>query len=464
MGSKTDVIVGLDVGSSKTCCVIGQPRGDHSVSLIGVGMARTKGVSKGVVVDIEAAAGAIGLAIEAAERQAGTKVGVVFASVAGSHVSSQNSRGVVAVARSDRDITTNDVARSVDAARAVTLPAQREVLHVIPRTFVVDGQAGVRDPIGMTGYRLEVEAHIVTGSATSINNLYKCVQHVGAEVEEVVLGALAGSETALTDSEKSLGVALVDIGAGTTDIAIYIDGAVWHTATLPIGGSNISNDIAIVLGIAPDTAERLKVKYGRAAASRKPGSVPRYTQQTFGGKGVKGAEFMPTRVDGALEEGDEIVEFEGFEVGQKQRISRFLLCDVINARILQLFEMVQSEIKRSGYDGLIPAGFVLTGGTAMLPGLPDLATRYFNTPARIGVPRGLAGLNDALGTPAYSTAVGLVLWGLHKNESLTYQRPVATPSSPSRLTTALHNVGGDPKAMLPTAGRGFLRVLREFLP
>ena len=315
--------------------------------------------------------------------------------VAGAHITSLNSRGVVSLGRSGRDIAAEDVSKAVEASRAITIPPQREVIHVIPRAFIVDGQDGVRDPVGMAGMRLEVETHIVTGTATALHKLVRCVQQAGVELDEMVLEPLASSEASLTAAEKKLGVALVDIGGGTTDIAIFIDGSIWHTISLPVGGNHLSNDISIVLRVPFDQAESLKVEHGQAQPTIK-----------YGPLAVRANE------EAEEEEGDalEVTTFSG----EDEQVSRRLLCEVINARVEEIFALVAKEIKRSGYDGLLPAGVVLTGGSAKLPGIAEVARNVLRMPVSVGAPTRLGGMTGLNG-PAYSTAVGLLLWGLRNN-------------------------------------------------
>ncbi len=409
------LIVGLDVGTAKVCVIVGEVNRDNHINIIGVGQAESRGLSRGVVVNIEEASAAIAEAVRQAEQQANLKIGSAFVGVAGAHISSVNSRGVVAIAKLDRDINHDDVARAIESARSVAIPSQREVLHVIPRTFVIDGQDGVRDPLGMSGYRLEVETHIVTGSVSSLNNLFKAVQRVGIEVDELVLEPLAASEAVLSEAEKRLGVVLVDIGAGTTDIAIYMDGTIWHTAVLPVGGSQISNDLAIVLRTPPEVGERLKLKHGDASVVG-PNKGYYADYYGLGGKFVRPQATAegPVQETSEPEKPDEIIEVEGFEGGPNQYVSKNMLNEIVYSRARQLFEMVQGEIKRSGYDGMIPAGLVLTGGSAALHGMTDVAAHVLRLPVRVGVPRGLRGLSDTLGAPHYAASVGLVLWGLKK--------------------------------------------------
>ncbi|HEX2912769.1 MAG TPA: cell division protein FtsA [Chloroflexia bacterium] len=455
MASKQDkLIVGLDVGTTKCCAIIGEVTRDSHINILGFGSSPTTGLQKGVVVNIDQASASISAAIEMAERQAGLKVDKVFVGVTGSHVSSVNSRGVVAVAKSNRDITYEDVGRALDSARSVSIPSQREVLHVIPRTYVIDGQDGVRDPVGMSGYRLEVETHIVTGAISALNNLFKAVQRTGVEVDELVLQPLAASEAVLSDAEKRLGVCLIDIGAGTTDIAIYIDGSIWHTAVLPVGGNHITNDLSIVLRTSPGAAEQLKVKHGDASVT----GPYKGLYADYYGKGPLKHDFrsrLKAEAEGTGEETaegeehpDQMLEAESLEPGKPHLVSRNLLNEVIHARVRQLFDMVQAEIKKSGYDGMIPAGLVVTGGTSTLQGITDAAGHVLRMPVRIGVPRGLSGLADSLGGPAYASSVGLMLWGLNKRNNA------------EQLLEANRRGGKNSMAV----GRKFGGWLREFLP
>jgi cell division protein FtsA len=301
--------------------------------------------------------------------------------LAGAHISAINSRGVIAVNRGERGIQPTDIQRALDAARAVPIPHNREILHVIPRSYTVDGDEGVRDPLGMQAYRLEVESHIITGATSSIHNLVKCVQATGVGIDALVLEPLASGEAVLTDVEREMGVVLADIGGGTTDIAIFIEGSIWHTAVLPTGGEHITNDIAIGLRTPFTTAEELKIKHGHA----RPESV----------------------------NPNEAVDVVAFGEGERQSVPRHFLSQIIEARVEEIFDLILQEVKRSGYDGLLPAGVVLCGGTADLAGIRDLAREILNLPVRIGAPQDLHGLVDILGSPAYATSTGLLQWGLH---------------------------------------------------
>ena len=449
MATKQDkLIVGLDVGTSKICTIIGEMTRDNHINILGMGTNPSLGLQKGVIVNIEQATATIATTIEQAERQAALKIGSAFVGVTGGHISSVNSRGVVAVARTNRDIGTDDVVRAIDSARSVTLPQQREVLHVIPRTFVIDGQDGVRDPVGMNGFRLEVETHIATGTISALTNLFKGVQRTGVEVEELVFSPLAASEAVLSDAEKRLGVCLLDIGAGTTDIALYIDGSIWHTAVIPVGGNAITNDISMVCRISPEAAEKLKVKHGDASVT---GPYKGLYADYYGKGPIKHDFRSRVRQDeesDASSVPDEMLETEGLEYGRKQQVSRNLLNEIIHARTRQLFDMVQAEIKKSGYDGMIPAGLVLTGGTANLTGITDAAGHVLRLPVRIGAPRGLSEVAGTLSVPAFATSVGLVLWGMKKRSGVEI------------LQNNSRRGGGAGLAV----GRKFGGWLREFLP
>lgn len=412
-------IVGIDVGTTKVCTIVAQVYDSGRLNVLGVGLTPSKGLDKGVVVNIDEAVNAVATSVEKAERVSGYRIGTAFVGVAGRHIASLNSNGVVAVARSDHEITRADVARAVENAQAIAIPSQREVIHVIPRAYIVDGHQGIRDPIGMSGFRLEVETHIVTGEVMAIQNLIKSVQRGGVEIDDLVLQPLASGEAVLTTDDKDRGVVLVDIGGGTTDIAVFVGGGIWHTSVVPIGGNHFTNDTALVLQTPYHTAEYLKLKYGSAIAGE-PG-----------------------------EAAEDMVDVEAFAIGERQQISRHLLNQVIQARAEEVVELVYNEIRRSGYEGLLPAGIVLTGGTAMLPRFDELMRDMLGVPVRIGVPTDLSGLSDSLDSPPYATAVGLVRWG------------------------ARHGLSGGP---LPQAGGGsdreginsayerFKNWLREFLP
>ncbi len=410
-------IVGIDVGTTKVCTIVGQVYDNGRINVLGVGLTPSKGLDKGVVVNIDDAVNAIATSVEKAERLSGYRINASFVGISGRHIQSLNSRGVVAVARSDHEITRHDVARAVEAAQAVAIPTQREVIHVIPRAYVVDGNEGIRDPIGMSGFRLEVETHIITGEVMAIQNLIKSVQKTGVEIDDLVLQPLAAGEAVLSADDKDRGVVLVDIGGGTTDIAVFAQGGIWHTGVIPVGGNHFTNDIVIVQQTPHNTAEYLKLKYGAAIAAE------------------------------TEEESDNVIEVEGFAPGERQQISRRVLNQVLQARAEELTELIYNEIRRSGYEGLLPAGIVLTGGTAQLPRLDELMRDMLGIPVRIGTPADLTGLVDTLNSPAYATAIGLLRWGMRHGAS------------------GLHSGSAPPEhgGWISTYER-FKRWLKEFLP
>lgn len=375
-------IVGIDVGTTKICTMVAEARSDGHLSLLGVGLTPSKGLDKGIVVNIDDAVQAIATSVEKAERLSGYRIGNAYVGIAGKHVQSLNSRGVVAISRPDHEITTTDVARAVESAQAVAIPNQREIIHLIPRAYIVDGHENIRDPVGMSGYRLEVETHIVTGEVLAIQNLIKSVERAGVAIEDLVLQPLASAEAVLTPEDKEHGVVLVDIGGGTTDVAIFVHGGIWHSVVLPVGGNHLTSDIVYVLHTPHHTAEQLKIKYGAAIAE-------------------------PPK------EGEEdLIQIESFTPGVQQEISRLYLNQIIQARAEQIIEMVGAEIQRSGYEGMLPGGVVLTGGTAQLAKLDKLARDMLDLPVRIGMPANLEGLSDSVDAPPYATGVGLVQWGM----------------------------------------------------
>lgn len=350
------------------------------VQLLGVGESPAEGLRRGVVVNIDKTVHAIQGAFVSAERMAGLRVEAAVCSLGGPHLLSQNSRGVVAVARGrELEIDGNDVDRVIEAAKAVAIPSDRQVIHVLPRSFTVDGQEGVREAIGMTGQRLEVETNIVTGAQTSIQNVIKCVHQAGLDVEDVVAQGLASGEGVLTDNEVNLGVCLVDIGAETTDVVVYQDGAVLKMSVLPLGGSHVTNDIAIGLRTTPQDAETLKLNYGHTL----PEVIP-----------------AEERIDVRQVGGDRI-----------HAMPRRFLAEIIGPRMREIFQLAREEVRKSGHDGLLPAGVVVTGGAARLMGTTDAAQSVFDTAVRLGLPTGVGGLADRAGGPSFATAVGLVKWG-----------------------------------------------------
>jgi cell division protein FtsA len=385
---ESPIVVGIDIGTTKVCTLIAREEDQGKTRILGVGIEPSQGIRKGVVVDLAAAAQAIARSVEKAERTSGLEITSALVSLAGSHVSSVNSRGVVGI--TGHTIDHEDIARAIDSARAVAIPHNREIIHVIQRGFTVDGQEGISMPLGMHGYRLEVETHIITAAGATVENLRQCVAGSGVEVSQFVLNPLASAEVVLNDTERQMGVIVCDIGGGTTDIAIYIDGDVWHTAVLGVGGNHITSDIAHGLRLPVSQAEEIKLQHGHAMAS----------------------EVSP----------DEYFNIRPFGEEQTSQISRQELVHIIEARVDEIFGMVLQEIKRSGYDGLLPAGMVLTGGSSLLPGIRHLASRSLGLPVRVAQPENLIGLTDRLNSPAYSTGVGLIRFAVLMNEVVAPQQ------------------------------------------
>lgn len=395
--TETTTIVGIDVGTTKICTVVGELQEPDLLRIIGVGVSPSRGLRKGVVVNVHEATEAIAASVRKAERISGYDITSAFVGVGGGHISAINSRGVVGISRGARGITESDIERALDAARAIAIPHNREIIHTIPRGYVVDGQEGVKDPIGMQGIRLEVEAHIVTGASTSVSNLVKCVHEAGVEIDDLILQPLASGEAVLTQSEREMGVVLADIGGGTTDIGIFIEGSIWHSIILGTGGEHVTRDVAVGLRTPFNTAEELKIKYGHA---------------------------MPSSLTT-----DELIEVTSFGDGAREAISRLRLSEVIEARAEEILTLILREVKRSGYDGLLAAGLVLCGGTAELAGFQQLGQRVLQLPVRLGTPHDLQGLTDVLESPAYATSVGLLLWGMrHGQVSEPERRPRRSPN------------------------------------
>lgn len=372
-----NLIVGLDIGTSKIAAIVGEISADGEIEIIGIGSNRSRGLKKGVVINIESTVHSIQRAIEEAELMAGCEIHSVHAGIAGSHISSLNSHGIVAIR--DNEVSSGDIDRVIDAAKAVVLPADQKILHILPKEFIIDNQEGVKEPIGMSGVRLESKVHIVTGAVSAAQNIVKCVRRCGLEVDDVILEQLASSYSVLTDDEKDLGICMVDIGGGTTDIAIFTDGAIQHTAVIPIAGDQVTNDIAIALRTPTQHAEDIKVQYACA---------------------------LPQ-----LANSEESIEVAGVGGRQSRRLARQTLAEVVGPRYEELFTLVQDELRRSGYEDLMAAGVVLTGGSAKMEGAVELAEEIFHLPVRIGVPQFVTGLSDVVKSPIYATGVGLLLFG-----------------------------------------------------
>lgn len=375
-----NLIVGLDIGTSKVVAIVGAVTVDNEIEIIGIGSSRSRGLKKGVVVNIESTVHSIQRAIEEAELMAGCEIHSVFAGIAGSHIRSLNSHGIVAIR--DNEVSLNDVDRVIDAARAVAIPADQKILHILPQEFVIDNQEGVKEPIGMSGVRLEAKVHMVTGAVSASQNIIKCVRRCGLEVDDIILEQLASSYSVLTEDEKDLGICLVDIGGGTTDIAVFTDGAIHHTAVIPIAGDQVTNDIAVALRTPTQHAEDIKVQYACALTQ--------------------------------LANPDETIEVPSVGDRPSRRLARQTLAEVVEPRYEELFTLVQSELRRSGFENLIAAGIVLTGGSSKMEGAVELAEEIFHMPVRVGIPQYVTGLSDVVKNPIYSTGVGLLLFGLRQ--------------------------------------------------
>ncbi|MGY8525803.1 cell division protein FtsA [Paracidovorax citrulli] len=372
-----DLLVGLDIGTSKVAAVVAELRPDGSYEVIGMGQSESKGLKKGVVVNIEATVQSIQKALEEAELMADCKIAEVFTGIAGSHIRSFNSSGMVAI--KDKEVTQTDVARVIETAKAVNIPTDQQILHILTQEFIIDGQEDVREPIGMSGIRLEVKVHIVTGAVSAAQNIVKCVRRCGLEVHDLILQPLASSLAVLTEDEKELGVVLVDIGSGTTDIAIFSEGAIRHTAVIPIAGDQITNDIAMALRTPTPDAEDVKIQYGIAKQ--------------------------------AIADPDEMIEVPGVGDRGTRTLSRQALAAVIEPRIEELYSLVHQVVRESGYEELLSSGIVITGGTAMMPGMVELGEDIFLKPVRVGVPEYRGNLHEVVKSPRYSTVMGLLLEG-----------------------------------------------------
>lgn len=381
MAKKHGIVVGLDIGTSKVCAIVGEMT-EAGVEIIGVGSHPSQGLRKGVVINIESTVSSVKKAIEEAELMAGCEIHTVFTGIAGGHIKGFNSHGIVAV--KNKEVTPRDLERVIDAAKAVAIPMDREVLHVLPQDFIIDDQDGIKEPLGMSGVRLEAKVHIVTGAVTSAQNIIKCCNRTGLNVADIALEPLASAEAVLRDEERELGVALVDMGGGTTDIAIFHDGTVKHTAVLGIGGNHVTSDIAAGLRTPFGDAERIKQRYGLAKAS--------------------------------MVSEDERVEVPSVADKPAGSVSRQILCEIIEPRLDEVFQLVRAEIEKSGYDEALASGVVMTGGSMLLPGAAEMAEQIFGMPVRLGVPIHVGGLVDVISSPIYATGVGLVLYGMKRQE------------------------------------------------
>ncbi len=385
MAGSTDnnLTVGLDIGTSKVVAIVGKQTVDGKVEIVGIGSHASKGLKRGVVVNIETTVNAIQRAIEEAELMAGCQIHSVYAGIAGSHIRSMNSHGIVAVR--EREVVQADIDRVIDAAQAVAIPADQKILHILPQEYVIDSQEGIKEPLGMSGVRLEAKVHLVTCAVNAAQNIEKCVQKCGLEVDDIILEQLASSYAVLTDDEKELGVCVVDIGGGTTDIAIFTGGSIRHTAVIPIAGDQVTNDIAMALRTPTQNAEEIKIKYACAL----------------------------TQLAGA----EETIKVPSVGDRPPRDLSRQALAEVVEPRYEELFTLIQSELRRSGFEEVIAAGIVLTGGTSKMEGVVELAEEIFHMPVRLASPQGVSGLSDVVNNPMYATGVGLLMYGLKQQES-----------------------------------------------
>jgi len=378
----SNMIVGLDIGTSKVVAIVGEIKADGALNIVGIGSHRSRGLKKGTVVNIESTVESIQRAIEEAELMAGCRIHSVYAGIAGSHIRSMNSHGIVAIR--DREVTRADIDRVIDAAQAVAIPADQRVLHILPQEYIIDSQEGVKEPLGMSGVRLEAKVHLVTCAINAVQNIEKCIKRCGLQVEEIILEQLASSYAVLTDDEKELGVCMVDIGGGTTDIAVFTEGAIRHTGVIPIAGDQVTNDIAMALRTPTDNAEEIKIRYACALTQlASPGEMIM----------VPGVGDRPAR-----------------------ELSRQALAEVVEPRYDELFTLVKAELQRSGYENLMAAGIVLTGGTSKMEGVIELAEEIFHMPVRLGMPQTVKGLADIVRNPIYSTGVGLLLYGMKQQQ------------------------------------------------
>ncbi len=377
-----DLIVGLDIGTSKVVAIVGEVTEENRVEIVGIGSHPSRGLKKGVVVNIESTVQSIQRAVEEAELMAGCEIHSVYTGIAGSHIRSLNSTGIVAIR--DEEVTPSDVERVIDAARAVAIPADQRILHVLPQEFIIDNQEGIMEPVGISGVRLEAKVHLVTGAVSAAQNITKCVRRCGLEVDDIILEQLASSYAVLTEDEKGLGVCLVDIGGGTTDIAVFTDGSIRHTAVIPIAGDQVTNDIAVALRTPTHHAEEIKIKFGCALAQ--------------------------------LANPDDTIEVPGVGDRPPRRLARQTLAEVVEPRYEELFTLIQAELRRSGFEDLVAAGVVMTGGSSKMEGVIELAEEVFHMPVRLGLPQNISGLAEVVRNPIHATGVGLLLYGFQQRD------------------------------------------------
>lgn len=379
---RDEMIAGIDIGTVKVCTVIGELGEEDQIEIIGIGTAPSLGVKKGVIIDLEQAIQSVKQSIENSERMAGTRINSAFISIAGSHIASLNSKGVIAISEESPEITDKDIEKVIEAAKAGIISPERELIHTLSREFVVDGQNGIIDPLGMSGTRLECKVHIITGSITAVQNLVKCIEGARIDIEEIIFGTLASSNEILSNAEKELGALLVDIGAGTTEIAIFVEGGLAYSTVLPIGGNQVTNDLAIGLRTSIDEAEKIKINYGSAVENN-----------------------VST---------ERVVEISSIDGKDKHSVSKKYLVDIIEPRVSEIFSLLRNEVKRSGYYDMIPGGVIITGGSSLLPGISEIAEQVLNLPSRLGRPHYKGELADMVNDPSYSSAIGLLSYATEK--------------------------------------------------
>ncbi len=402
--ARTEHIIGLDIGTTAIRCIVAQKADEGNPTILGIGSAPSLGIRKGAVVDVEETVNAISAALDNAEKITGVPIEHAYVSLGGSHIQSQLSKGVIAVSKADGEITEDDAARVINAAQAVSLPSNREIIHVIPKDYIVDGQEGVKDPVGMMGVRLEVVAHIIDGSTPFIKNLTKCIYQAGVDIDDLVISPFAVSKAVLSKRQKELGVMVLDLGGATTGMAVYEEGDLLHVAVLPVGAVHITNDIAIGLRTSIDVAEKVKLEYGTA---------------------------LPEEVRDKEE-----IDLSKIEKSETEKVSRHHVAEIIEARVEEIFKMAEKELRKIKRAGLLPAGVVLCGGGAKLPGIVDLAKKSLRLPAQVGFPHELPGVIDKIDDPAYATAVGLILWAMDDKERHDSKKglfPASWQSSASKI-------------------------------
>ncbi len=377
-----EIVVGLDIGSGKVCTVVGELGEDDQIEIIGIGTAPSLGIRKGVIIDLDQAIQSVKESIESAERMAGIRINSAFVSIAGSHITSVNSKGVIAISGESPEITENDIEKGIEAAKAGIVSSEKELIHTLSREFIVDGQSGISDPLGMSGARLECKVHIITGSITAVQNLVKCVEEAGLDIEEIIFGTLASSNAILSNAEKELGILLIDIGAGTTGIAIFVEGGLAYSAVLPVGGVQITNDLAVGLRTSIEEAEKIKISYGSTVEN---GASP-----------------------------EKLVEISSINGKEKHDVSKKYLVEIIEPRVSEIFNFVGMKVKKSGCYNMIPGGIVITGGSSLLPGISEVAEQVLNLPSRLGRPHYEGELADMINDPSYSEAIGLLSFATEK--------------------------------------------------